>query len=322
MVTPQSQPQISISLPTRNRLHLIQRTIGQIMAQTFPNWELVISDNASDEPGKVDYLKQLAAADPRIKLHLQPINTGLHANWIFGINHSSGRYYIPITDDDRWAEADFLEQLLAMHDGSTGVVFPNLSLDFPHKGEVRDKVLTGVYHSDMSRYEVCERMVKDQRGILMMGLFDLHVVSKAALVAVYDHGRHDYCETVGMVRITRDYPVKFCVSATLLYTMYDGNYSVNCAKEITLRDAALSTFLLLEELRIAAAKDPGYEPALNAQWQIALHHCRRITETHDLQNGVSKFKPKRKKGPLRTFLSTKRKALKAWIKGKRPFATR
>ena len=316
-------PQIFISLPTRNRLQPIQRTIERIMAQTFTNWELVVTDNASDEPGKVDYLKQLAAADPRIKLHLQPVNIGIHANWIFGLNQCSGRYYIATTDDDRWAEADYLEKLLAMHDGSTGVVFPNLSIEFPQGGEFRDKVLTHVYHNGMSRHELCDRMVRDKQGIVMMGLFDLQVVPKAAIIAVYDHGRHDHCETVGMIRIVRDYPTKFCPDVVYIHTTYDGNYSLNCAKEITIRDSGIGTFQLLDELRLAAAEDPGYESALNSQWQIAIRYCRDIMENYEIKRGVAKFKPRKKKGPIRTFISTKRKALKAWLKGKRsPAPTR
>ena len=312
-------PLISISLPTRNRLKPIQQTIEQIMAQTFTNWELIITDNASDEPGKVDYLKQLAATDKRVKLHLQPVNIGIHANWIFGINQSSGRYYIATTDDDRWGEADYLERLLAMHDGQTGVVFPNLSIEFPQGGEFRDKVLSKVYHNGMSRHELCDRMVKDRQGIVMMGLFDLQVVSKAAIIAVYDHGRHDHCETVGMIRIARDYPTKFCPNVAYIHTTYDGNYSLSFAREITLRDAGIGTFQLLDELRIAAAQDPGYEPALNSQWLNAIRYCRDIMDAYEIQKGgIIKRRPKKVKGPVRTFISTKRKALKAWLKGKRP----
>ena len=312
-------PLISISLPTRNRLKLIQRTIGQIMAQTITDWELIITDNASDEAGTVDYLQQLAAKDPRVKLHLQPVNIGIHANWIFGINQSSGRYYIATTDDDRWGETDYLEQLLALHDGKTGVVYPNLSIESHLSGEFKEKVLTSVYRNDMTRHEICDRMVKDRRGIVMMGLFDLQVVPKAAICRVYDHGRHDHCETVGMVRMVRDYPTKFCAAVSYIHITYEGNYSRNCAQEVVLRDGGIGTFELLEELRVAAAKDPGYEPALNSQWHNAIRYCRDIMEAYEVQKrGVIKRKPPKVKGPIRAFISTTRKALKACLKRKRP----
>jgi glycosyltransferase involved in cell wall biosynthesis len=315
------KPLISISLPTRNRLKTIQRTIGQILAQTFTNWELIITDNASDEPGKADYLKQLAAADARVKLHLQPVNIGIHANWIFGVNQSSGRYYIATTDDDRWGEADYLEQLLAMHDGKTGVVYPNLSIESHLSGEFQDKVLTRVYSNDMTRHEICDRMVKDRRGIVMMGLFDLQIVPKTAIVSVYEHGRHEHCETVGMIRMVRDYPTKFCSSVSYIHIMYEGNYSRSFAREVVLRDGGIGTFQLLDELRLAAAQDPGYEAALNSQWHNAIRYCRDVMNTYEVRKGAVKYK--KKKGPIRTFLSTQRKALKAWLKGKRlPAPTR
>lgn len=314
---PASSPQISICLPTRNRLQAIQRTLGQITAQTFTNWELIITDNASEEPGKVDYLKKLAAADPRIKLHLQPVNIGLHANWIFALNQCSGRYYIATTDDDRWAESSYLEKLMSMHDGHTGIVYPNLSIDLPSTGEFREKVLTSVYHNDMSRHEICDRMVKDRRGILMLGLFDLQVVPKSAIISVYDHGRHEHCETVGMVRMVRDYPTKFCPEVSYIHTTYEGNYSRNCDREVVFRDGGIGTFQLLDELRLAAAQDPGYEPALLSQWYNAIRYCRDVMENYEVKRkGVIYFKPRKKKGHIRAFISSKRKALKTWFKGK------
>jgi len=309
-------PVISISLPTRNRLKSVQVTIARIIDQTFTDWELVITDNASDEPGKIDYLKKLSESDPRVKLHLQPVNIGLLPNWIFGINQSSGRYYIATTDDDTWGETDYLEKLLEMHDGKTGVVFPNISIDYPESGEFRDKVLTHVYDNEMSRYEMCHRMVIDRQGIIMMGLFDLGVIPKHDIISVYDHGRHSHCEGVGMIRMVRDYPVKFCPSVSYVHTSYSDNYSLNCLKEVVMRDSGIGTFQLLDELRLAAKKDPGYEPALQSQWQLAFHYCHGLSKNYELKDGVIKPRQPKVKGPIRRFFSSKRKALKKFIAGK------
>ena len=288
-------PLISISLPTRNRLKFIQRTIAQIQAQTFTDWELIISDNASDEAGKVDYLKQLAAADPRVKLHLQPINIGIHANWIFGINQCIGRYYIATTDDDCWGEPEFLESLLAIHDGKTGVVYPNLSIDFPESGRFENKTLTELYRGPMTRYEFCDKLVNDRRGIVMMGLFDLGVIPKKDINSVYDHGRHGHCEIGGMIRLARNYPMKFRPEVSYIHTSYSGNYLLNCASEIVMRDSGIGTFQLLDELRLAAADDPGYGPALASQWKIAVRFSHALAASWEIKSDVVVARTPKKK---------------------------
>ncbi len=311
-----SSSTISISIPTRNRLGTIKRTIAHIYSQTVKDWELIISDNASDEPGKVEYLKELAASDPRVKLHLQPVNIGIHGNWNFNIMQCAGRYYIAVTDDDRWGEETFLEELLALHDGQTGCVFPNLAVDSPEGGSYDDKILTNVYSNSQTRYEMCETAVKDRHGIMMMGLFDLQVVSKEELVSVYDHGRHGHCEIGGMIRLVRNHPMKFCPQVTYVHSSYSGNYLLRCVPEVVMRDSGIGTFELLDELRLAAAKDPGYEKALAEQWKITFRYCRSLLDSYEIKDGVITPRPRKQKGPVRSFMSQKRRALKAWIKGK------
>jgi hypothetical protein len=138
-------PLVSIILPTRNRLATIRRTIDRIMAQTLSNWELIISDNGSDEGGKADYLTSVASNDSRLRLHFQERNIGIHANWKFCIGQVSGRYYIPVTDDDWWGEDHFLETLLSLHDGKTASVFPNMCIHHLDTGEVEERALSPVY---------------------------------------------------------------------------------------------------------------------------------------------------------------------------------
>jgi glycosyltransferase involved in cell wall biosynthesis len=40
------QPTISIVMPTYRRPHTINRTVAQIRAQSYPNWELIVVNNA------------------------------------------------------------------------------------------------------------------------------------------------------------------------------------------------------------------------------------------------------------------------------------
>jgi glycosyltransferase involved in cell wall biosynthesis len=59
-----NKPLVSIILPTYNRAHLLPRAVDSVLAQTFPNWELIIWDDGStDETTKV----LSTYHDPRIR---------------------------------------------------------------------------------------------------------------------------------------------------------------------------------------------------------------------------------------------------------------
>jgi|SRR5450631_1182447 len=58
-------PVVSIILPTFNRMQFLPSTIDSVFAQTFAQWELIISDDGSDAETKA-YLQSLR--DPRVKV--------------------------------------------------------------------------------------------------------------------------------------------------------------------------------------------------------------------------------------------------------------
>ena len=61
-------PLVSLVIPTRNGLHLIKQCIQSILEKTlYPNFEILIVDNNSDDPATLEYLKTLGA-DPRIRV--------------------------------------------------------------------------------------------------------------------------------------------------------------------------------------------------------------------------------------------------------------
>jgi len=87
----------SILLPTRNRLELLKLAIESVRRQDFPDWEIVVSDNAStDDVGA--YLRQLA--DPRIRVRHHESPVPVTANWNAALEKSRGDYVIMLGDDD------------------------------------------------------------------------------------------------------------------------------------------------------------------------------------------------------------------------------
>ena len=57
---------ISIIMPSYNCAYFIGETIDSILAQTYQNWELLITDDCSTDNSK-DIINEYTQQDPRIK---------------------------------------------------------------------------------------------------------------------------------------------------------------------------------------------------------------------------------------------------------------
>jgi glycosyltransferase involved in cell wall biosynthesis len=59
---PHPAPRVTIIVPTRNRLNVLKPCIESILAKTtYPNFEILIVDNESDDPETAEYLRELEA---------------------------------------------------------------------------------------------------------------------------------------------------------------------------------------------------------------------------------------------------------------------
>ncbi len=108
-----SVPRVSICLPNRNTRAYLEERIETILAQTYTNWELVVSDNHSDD-GAWELLESVARTDHRVSLAQAP-REGLYANWNRCLERARGELIYIATSDDTMA-TDCLERLVAALD--------------------------------------------------------------------------------------------------------------------------------------------------------------------------------------------------------------
>tara|TARA_B110001454_G_scaffold196684_1_gene199719 strand:+ start:12959 stop:13921 length:963 start_codon:yes stop_codon:yes gene_type:complete len=92
-------PKISIGLPIYNSEKFIRKRLENILSQTFTDFELIISDNASTD-NSVKICKEFMEKDTRIKLYLQDKNIGQFNNYNFILDHIFGKYFLWIAADD------------------------------------------------------------------------------------------------------------------------------------------------------------------------------------------------------------------------------
>ena len=64
-------PSVSVLMPTYNPGRYVSEAIESILAQTFTDFEFLISDAGSTD-GSLEVMRRYAEADPRIRLIIQP----------------------------------------------------------------------------------------------------------------------------------------------------------------------------------------------------------------------------------------------------------
>ena len=105
-----STPKVSIGMPVYNGSPFIREALDSLLNQTFTDFELIISDNAStDETESI--CREYAAKDPRIRYVRQPENRGALLNFQFVLDEAVGEYFMWAAADDMWS-SEWIEELL------------------------------------------------------------------------------------------------------------------------------------------------------------------------------------------------------------------
>jgi glycosyltransferase involved in cell wall biosynthesis len=109
-----SAPLVTVYLPTRDRAALLRDAAASVLAQTMPDLELVIVEDASaDDTAAV--VAELARRDPRVRAFRQDEPRGAPAARNRALAEARGRFITGLDDDDLMLPAR-LERLLAAQD--------------------------------------------------------------------------------------------------------------------------------------------------------------------------------------------------------------
>ena len=104
-----SNPFFSIIIPSYNSERFLGRCLAQCRRQTFRDFELVITDDASTD-GSVAVIRAFIAANPQIDVSFLPSdrNRGIGYSKGLGLRAARGTYVV-FHDSDDWMDDDFLE---------------------------------------------------------------------------------------------------------------------------------------------------------------------------------------------------------------------
>lgn len=114
-------PKVSVIIPSYNHGKFIETAINSVLAQSFQDFEIVISDDASSDDSVEKISKFM---DPKIRFHKFKENVGAVYNTNFCINESRGEYIALLNSDDMWESKKLELQVKILDENKDiGVVF-------------------------------------------------------------------------------------------------------------------------------------------------------------------------------------------------------
>lgn len=132
---------VSIITPMYNSEKFIELTIQSVQKQTYPNWEMIIVDDASTDTS-AQIVKNLITEEPRLQLIKLADNLGPAHTRNKGIQLAKGRFLAFLDSDDLWHKDKLEKQInfiisnkyaftftgyekIDESGGSIGIVLPN-----------------------------------------------------------------------------------------------------------------------------------------------------------------------------------------------------
>lgn len=106
----ETRPLLSIGMPVYNGERYLAAALGSLLDQTFTDFELIVSDNASDD-ATAEIAQAFAAADRRIQYHRAAENRGAAWNYNRTLDLARGPYFKWAAHDDVCAPR-FLERCI------------------------------------------------------------------------------------------------------------------------------------------------------------------------------------------------------------------
>ena len=132
-----AQPRVTIGVPVYNGERFLQQCLDSLLAQTYRDFVLVISDNASTDRTQ-EICEAYVKADPRVRYHRNPVNLGMYGNFN-RVLELVGTPYVKLANaDDFWAPAMLADAMAEMErDASLALCHPRVVLVDENGREIR-----------------------------------------------------------------------------------------------------------------------------------------------------------------------------------------
>ena len=177
-------PKVSVLIPTYNCAKYIGQAIQSVLDQTFEDFEIIVSDNASTDNTE-EVVKSFK--DSRIRYYKSNINVEMGNNWNRCLFLSRGRYIAILCSDDIWLPP-FLEKTVEILDfhPDVGLVFTNHYLFSNNIEWVRRRLVSPGLHYHFTNIVISKNPICISATLIRRACFDDVGEFKSYYTADYD----------------------------------------------------------------------------------------------------------------------------------------
>jgi glycosyltransferase involved in cell wall biosynthesis len=180
-----STPRLVVGMPVLNGAAYIREALDSVLAQTYQDFAILVSDNGSDDE-TVAIIEEYAARDPRISLQRHPTNIGAHRNYNSLVTATESELFKWMAHDDVIAPT-FLDDCIALLDADPGasLAFAN-SVQIDEEGTPGADLSSNQSYHDASAYLRLRRYVSDRTKIpQVFGVIRRSVLEQTPLLGSY-----------------------------------------------------------------------------------------------------------------------------------------
>jgi len=146
----ENQPLVSVIMPCYNMASYISDSIKSVVAQTYPNWELLIVDDAStDETVKI--IESYSQTDSRIRFATKTQNSGIADTRNQCIQMAQGQFLAFLDADDIWHPEKLEKQLKFMVEKNVGFTYSTYDW-IDEDGNTLNKFINTIGNLDYETY--------------------------------------------------------------------------------------------------------------------------------------------------------------------------
>lgn len=123
------RPRISVLVPVfKPNLHYLSNCIRSVLYQVYPDWELCIVDDGSDDPEVHCLLENFAAEDSRIRVQFREENGGISAATNTAGAAATGEWLLFLDNDDELSPDALLKVATAIEKSRAEVIYSDEDL--------------------------------------------------------------------------------------------------------------------------------------------------------------------------------------------------
>ena len=140
-----SRPLVSVCLPSYNYADFLRPCLDSVWAQTLPDFELVVVDDASSD-GSIDII--CSYNDPRLRLTRHPERAGAVSTWNHCLELAQGQYVSYLCADDFFLP-DKLERQIVVLEGTPEVSLVHANGYWAGEDGVQQAPFSSVFPPDL-----------------------------------------------------------------------------------------------------------------------------------------------------------------------------